>query len=137
MKDGIIPAIISTILSVVMLGCMIFMAYEIFIGGRDNDIWNSAIEQADNFVYHHKSRSGNAAIFHLYDENEEYICEAIVDMPKEKVDIYNHSELITSHYANERKSKKMFDLLYPKIPQEVRVKYLPKSEVIKRMKNMK
>ena len=134
MNDEYVPLIFA----IPFLVLIVFMATQIFsLDTEDNDIWDPAIKQADNFVYHHKNREGNRAIFYLNDENDEYICEAVVNMAEENVTIWNHEEIIVGYYSNKKKSEKLFKLLYPKIPKEVRDAYLPRSEVSRRMKNMK
>ena len=107
------------------------------IGDNDARDWRTMIRQADQFEYHHHSTDYTRTYMYLYDESHNYICEAVMDMAGEKVRIDRHSETILWHYGNRRKSHKMFKLLYPKIPQEVRDRYVPKDKLMENIKKLK
>ena len=107
------------------------------IGDNDARDWRTIIRQADQFEYHHHSSDYTRTYMYLYDGDHNYVCEAVMDMGNEMVRIDRNAETILWRYGNKGKSHKMFKLLYPKIPQEVRDQYIPKDKLMKNIKKLK
>ena len=110
----------------------------ITIDFNDNtDAWSSVVKQADRFVYGQCKADGSEVIMFLYDENREYLCEAHMDIEDMYVDIkrgrYN---TIAPWYENQEKSRKMFILLYQKLPQDVKDKCPSNQTIIKKINNL-
>lgn len=104
---------------------------------NNTDAWSSVVKQADRFVYGQCKADGSEVIMFLYDENREYLCEAHMDMKEMYVDIkrgrYN---TIAYRNANQEKSRKMFILLYQKLPQDVRDKCPSNQTIIKKINDL-
>ena len=137
-SDEIFPVIIISLLFVLVFIVPITLGRSSSQTVQEEDVWDTVSKQADKFVYGQTNSDGSKVILFLYDENGEYLCEAVMDMAREIVDIQRgRYNTIATWYSNKEKSKKLFELLYPKIPLEVRNKYPATSEVIEKMKKLK
>ena len=104
---------------------------------EEKKIWKELIEHSDDFTYSHISTDGERVCFKLFDNEGKYLCEAVLYLDDECTYIYRSTSIILSRYSNEKLSKKMFKLLYPKIPEDDLDKFVSNDELFKRIKKMK
>lgn len=104
---------------------------------KETQIWEQCIEHADDFQYSHVSNDGYRACFKLFDENGKYLCEAQLELQDGTSKIVRSFEVLASQWGDKKNSKKMFELLYPRIPQEDLKRFVSSDDLVERIKQMK
>ena len=107
------------------------------IDNKEAQIWEQCIEHADDFTYSHVSRDGYRACFKLFDENGTYLCEAQLELQDGTSKIVRSFDVLASPWGDKKNSKKMFDLLYPRIPQEDLKQFVSSDDLVERIKQLK
>lgn len=107
------------------------------IDNKETQIWEQCIEHADDFTYSHISRDGYRACFKLFDENGAYLCEAQLELQDGTSKIVRSFDILASPWGDKKNSKKMFDLLYPRIPQEDLKQFVSNDDLVERIKQLK
>lgn len=104
---------------------------------KEAQIWEQCIEHADDFTYSHISKDGKRACFKLFDENGAYLCEAQLELQDGTSKIVRSFDILASPWGDKKNSKKMFDLLYPRIPQEDLKQFVSSDDLVERIKQLK
>ena len=106
----------------------------VFRSTSDLRVWNGAIKNSDSFVLSHADEHYARLI--LCDQNDEVVCEVLLSHYDKESSIWRGGSLIGSSF-NKKKSKKLYKLLYEKIPEDKRPSYPTKDEVIKYFRQKK
>ena len=107
------------------------------IDDKETQIWEQCIEHVDDFQYSHVSDDGYRACFKLFDEDGKYLCEAHLELKDGTSRIVRSFEVLASQWGDRKNSKKMFELLYPRIPQEDLKRFVSSDDLVERIKQMK
>lgn len=95
----------------------------------DYKIWNEVIEHIDEFEIEHISDDGRFVSCNLYDKDSTFVCEVLLYAPFKQASVHKDMTLIANSF-NCIKSKKVFNTLYARVPEEQRWKGISKKEEV-------
>ena len=104
----------------------------------DLKVWKATMLHLDEFVFDHTGKIANLSVFNLLDENGDIIIQANLFHNDKDVAIFDKNGDIVASSFNTFFSKKAYEYLYVKIPQD-KLPHPPvnkKEELLNRLDNM-